>query len=93
VPELRPSPVSVTGADGNEALFLVLADAAVRSVKGLESYWSLQRRHPVDEHRWLDLAHYLSRGDAELALDRVVENAHADRHELRVEQIRRKPTH
>jgi hypothetical protein len=85
--------MGVGGSGGNQALLFALGATAMAAVPHGEPYWSLQRRHPEDEHRWLDLAHYLSKGEAESALERVVENAHADRHELRVEQIRRKPTH
>jgi hypothetical protein len=78
------------GGGGNQPLLMVLAVSAVRSVEHLDEYWALQHRHAGDEERWVDLAHYLSKRDAVAALDRVVENAHADRHELRVERIRRK---
>ena len=78
---------------GNQPLLFALADGALRSVDALDAYWSLQRRHPEDDHRWLDLAHYPTKHDADEALDRVVEFAHADRHELRVEHIRRRPSH
>jgi hypothetical protein len=75
---------------GNQPLLGVLAVSALTSVRDLDSYWTLQRRHGEDEHRWVDLAHYLTRDDASAALERVVENAHADRHELRVEHVRRR---
>jgi hypothetical protein len=83
--------LSYAGGSGNQALLFALADGALRSVPKDEPYWSLQRRHPADEHRWFDLAHYPSKRKAEAALARVVEFDHADGHELRVEHIRRTP--
>jgi hypothetical protein len=77
------------GGNAQQPLFMVLAVSAMRSVEHLEAYWSLQRRHAEGEHRWLDLAHYATKADAESALDRVVDSAHADRRELRVEHVRR----
>jgi hypothetical protein len=68
---------------------MVLADSAVRSLENLDAYWALQRRHGAGDERWVDLAHYLTKDDVTSALDRVVEHAHADRHELRIELIRR----
>jgi hypothetical protein len=81
--------MSGIGGNAQQPLFMILAVSALKSVGHLESYWALQRRHGHDEHRWVDLAHYLTRDDASAALDRVVENAHADRHELRLEHVRR----
>ena len=79
--------MSGVGGSAQQPLLMVLAVSALRSVEDLET----PGRSSADEHRWVDLAHYLTRGDAVAALDRVVEHAHADRHELRVEHVRRRP--
>jgi hypothetical protein len=78
------------GTSPNTSLLMLLSVSAVRSIEHLDAYWALQRRHAADDERWIDLAHYLTKDDAASALDRVVEHAHADRHELRVEHIRRR---
>ena len=59
---------------------------ALASTAELQTYWSVQRRH-ADGHRWFDLAHYLTREDAETAVARALER-HPDE-ELRVEHVRR----
>jgi hypothetical protein len=74
---------------GNLHLMAALGVAALGSVTHLDEYWSLQRRHEGDDGRWVDLAHYGSRGDATEALERVVEHRHAGRDQLRVEHVRR----
>jgi hypothetical protein len=79
------------GGSGNQALFMVLAQSAITNIGQLDTYWSLQRRHP-DQVRWLDLAHHATKDDARAALDAVVGGEHADRHELRVEHVRRRPS-
>jgi hypothetical protein len=50
-------------SSGDQDLFFVLADKALRSKHGMASYWALQRRHE-DGSRWVDLAHFASRSDA-----------------------------
>ena len=79
--------MSVTG--GNQHLLAALGVVALSSVTHLDEYWSLQQRHGDDERRWVDLAHYATRGDAADALERVVEQRRADRDQLRVEHTRR----
>ena len=79
------------GFGGNLHLLAALGVSALGSVNHLEEYWSLQRRHGDEEHRWLDLAHYETRGEAAAALERVVEGGHADGDELRVEHLVRRP--
>jgi len=76
------------GVSPNTSLLMLLSVSAIRSVDHLDRYWALQRRHAGGDERWVDLAHYLTKDDAASALDRVVEHAHADRHELRVELFR-----
>lgn len=80
----------MAGPGGNQDLFLVLADNALRSVSHVTRYWSLQRRHPEDRGRWLDLAHYAERSHAASALEGLVANQHADRAELRIHRVSRR---
>jgi hypothetical protein len=73
---------------GNEHLLLVLGDSALSSVDGLRTYFTVQHRHP-DRKRWLDLAHYADRSDAERAMRSAIEEGHAVTGELRVRKIAR----
>ena len=77
---------------GNQHLLFLLGVSALGSVEELQVYWSLQRRHPDGGERWLDLAHYATRDDAQQALDRVVEHRHAEPGELRVHHVTRSGT-
>jgi hypothetical protein len=51
-------------SSGDQDLFFVLADKAIRSTHGMTSYWALQRRHE-DGSRWVDVAHFATRSDAD----------------------------
>ena len=73
---------------GNLNLLAALGVVALTSVEHLESYWSLQRRHPDGAH-WLDLAHYATHDDAGAALERVVAADHAQLEDLRITRVTR----
>lgn len=59
---------------------------AIGNTSGLQSYWSVQHRHP-DGRRWFDVAHYLTREDAETSMAKALE-AHPGE-DLRVSHVRR----
>ena len=67
-------------------LMLVLGIEAAASTKQLRSYWSLQRRHD-DGSRWLDVANFVTRTEAEDAHARVA--AAAPSVELRLIHVHR----
>lgn len=67
-------------------LMLVLGIEAAVSTRQLTSYWSLQLRH-ADGVRWVDVAHFVSRDEAEDAHARIaVAGGDVD---LRVTLVRR----
>ena len=74
------------GGGPNQDLFFVLMNNAITNTSALERYWSVQRRH-ADGQRWFDVAHYLTKEDADGAVARAKE-LHPDV-DLRVEHVRR----
>ena len=56
-------------SSGDQELFMTLMNGALTSTSELSTYWSVQHKHP-DGHRWFDVAHYLTRDDAEAAVTR-----------------------
>jgi len=70
----------------NQDLMFVLMNDAIRNTGELSSYWSVQHRHP-DGHRWFDVAHHLTKDDAEAAVARALERFPDE--DLRVEHVRR----
>jgi hypothetical protein len=73
---------------GNQDLIFYLGDRALHSVDGLTTYFALQRRHP-DGRRWIEIAAFLGRDDAEAALERSIEHGAAERAEVRVTKVTR----
>jgi len=51
-----------------------------------ETYVALHRRHP-DGHRWVEVARFPTRADADVALASVLEGGHANADELRVFRV------
>ena len=74
------------GAGPNQDLLFVLMNNALTNTAELSTYWSVQHRHP-DGHRWLDLAHYLTKDDAEAALARAREGFPEE--DVQVDHVRR----
>jgi hypothetical protein len=72
----------------NQDFLFVLGDRALRSVDHLQTYYSIQRRHP-DGQGWLELARFATRADARRAMGSVVAAGHADTDELRVRKATR----
>ncbi len=72
----------------NQDLLFALGVGALRSVDHLQTYYSVQHRHP-DGQRWLDLAHFATRADAEGAMWSAVAAGHATTDELRVRKMTR----
>jgi hypothetical protein len=72
----------------NEELLFALGVNAIGSVDHLRTYYTVQHRHP-DERRWIDLAHYATREDAEAAMKSVVAAGHATAEEVRVQRVAR----
>jgi hypothetical protein len=64
-----------------------LGNTALESVDGLVTYYSVQRRHP-DGRRWIDVAHFASREDAEGAMQTLVHERPAADGDLRVKHVR-----
>jgi hypothetical protein len=81
----------VVMSGGNQDLILYLGDRALQSVDGLTTYFALQRRHP-DGRRWVEIAAFVSRDDAEAALEGSVKHGAAERAEVRVTKVTREPT-
>jgi hypothetical protein len=73
---------------GNQDFLFALGDGALRSVDHLQTYYSVQHRHP-DGQLWLELAHFATRADAEGAMRCVVAAGHATMDELRVRKVTR----
>jgi hypothetical protein len=73
---------------GNQDFLFALGDRALRSVDHLQTYYSVQRRHP-DGQGWLELARFVTRGDARRAMGSVVAAGHAATNELRVRKVTR----
>jgi hypothetical protein len=74
---------------GNEDLLLHLAFNNALPAAGTgrpASYVALQRRHP-DGERWVEVAAFLTKADAEAALARAAEGGHAEAGELRVHRV------
>lgn len=71
---------------GNQDLLFVLGNKALQSVDGLVTYFSVQRRHP-DGERWIDLAHFAGREDAEVAVRKLVEHGEGADGDLRVKKV------
>ena len=63
-----------------------LGNTALQSVEGLITYFSLQRRHP-DGKRWIDVAHFTSREDAEGAMQMLVQERAVADGDLRVKHV------
>jgi hypothetical protein len=78
----------MSGVAGNRDLLFALGGDALRSVDGLQTYYSVQHRHP-DGQRWLDLAHFRSHAEAKDAIRSVVAAGHATTDELRVRKVTR----
>jgi hypothetical protein len=76
---------SMWGGSNQDFLF-VLGDRALRSVDHLQTYYSVQRRHPHGQW-WLELARFATRGDAKGAMRSVVAAGHAATNELRVRKV------
>ena len=74
------------GGGPNQDLFFVLMNNAVSSTAGLTTYWSVQHRHP-DGHPWVDVAHFLTREDADAAVAKALGSDPDEA--LRVEHVRR----
>lgn len=72
----------------NDYLLVHLADRALRSTDGLATYFALQRRHP-DGRRWVEIAAFVSRDDAEAALERSIKHGAVERAEVRVTKVTR----
>jgi hypothetical protein len=79
------------GPSGNLYTLFAEAGVALQSVDHLDTYFTVQHRHP-DGHRWVDLAHFASREDAEAAMRLAVSDGHADASELRVQRVMRETT-
>ena len=75
---------------GNQDLIFYLGDRALQSVDSLRTYFALQRRHP-DGRRWVEIAAFVSRDDAEAALERSITYGGAERAEVRVAKVTREP--
>lgn len=71
---------------GNLHLLHLLEYRALQSVDGLVTYYSLQHRHP-DGKRWIDVAHFAGREDAEGAMRTLVEQRGAAEGDLRVRHV------
>jgi hypothetical protein len=84
-PALRIS--SMYGGANQDFLF-VLEDRALRYVDHLQTYYSVQHRHP-DGQGWLEVARFATRGDAKRAMGSVVAAGHAATDELRVRRVTR----
>jgi hypothetical protein len=78
----------MSDAGANQHLLFALSVGALRSVDHLRAYYSVQQRHP-DGQRWLDLAHFAIRADAEGAMRSVVAAGQATTDELRVRKVTR----
>ncbi len=79
------------GPSGNQPLLFALGVVALDSVDHLQTYFTLQHRHP-DGHRWLDLGHFATRGDAEAAMRAVIAAGHASTDVVRVLKVTRDAT-
>ena len=73
---------------GNRDLLFAVGVSALQSVDDLQTYFSVQHRHP-DGLRWLDLAHFATRAQAKRAMKSVVAVGHATPDELRVRKVTR----
>ena len=71
---------------GNQDLLFYLGNKALGSVDDLVTYFSVQRRHP-DGERWIDLAHFAGREDAEAAVRNLFEHGQAAAGDLRVKKV------
>jgi hypothetical protein len=71
-----------TGGPNQDLMFLLMRNA-LKASHGLTTYWSIERRHP-DGRRWIELATFASRADAEAAMAAAVESGHAAGLELRI---------
>jgi hypothetical protein len=78
----------MTGGAGNLYTLFAEAGVALQSVDHLRIYFTVQHRHP-DGHRWLDLAHFASRRDAESAMRDAISTRKAEASELRVRKVTR----
>jgi hypothetical protein len=76
------------GFAGNQDLLFTLGNEALRSVDALQTYYSVQHRHP-DGKRWLDLARFATHAQAESAIESVVAAGHATTDEVRVRKMTR----
>ncbi len=74
------------GGQPNEPLLFILAARALESVDGLATYFALERRHS-DGERWVVLARFATRDDADEAMEGVVKGGHAVANDLRVQKI------
>jgi hypothetical protein len=73
---------------GNEELLFALGVNAIGSVDHLQTYYTVQHRHP-DGTRWIDLAHYATHEDADAAMESAVAAGHATAEEVRVQHVSR----
>jgi hypothetical protein len=57
-------------------------------VDGLQTYWTLQHRH-FDGRRWVQIASFADRAEAQAALETLIADGLGERSELRVRKVTR----
>lgn len=73
---------------GNQDLLFALGVGALSSVEHLGTYFAVQHRHR-DGRRWLDLAHFATRVDADHAIGSAIAAGQAAPGELRARKVTR----